>query len=232
MKKTLLLMTTLTALATASAQSQDPQTLMTTRGKLLLADPLSAVSKTDWKAAKGEWTIVDGALQGAELSADNHPATYRRALSFQDAVIQFDFNLNGAKLATFSLNDAQGHVARVLLDAKGFLARKDDHDHEGDDKAVNFNQVAVPLKANQWSTMLIEIRGSEMLARVVGEPSQPLEKMGVSFGTAELIGAAKTNLGFTVAGSRASFRNLRVYEGLENPAWGQNKKILESALKR
>jgi Domain of Unknown Function (DUF1080) len=221
-----LLMTTLLALTLAHAQSLQPATLMTTRADVLLNDKLNATS-SDWKAAKGDWQIVDGALQGAEITKDNHAATYRHKLEFQDAVIQFDFKLEGAKMISFSINDAKGHVARVVIDTKGFQARKDDHDHEGADKAVMFNRVNTSITASSWHTMMLEIKGTEILARLVTDDTTPLEKMPVSFGQHEMIGVAKTNIGFTLAGSSASFRNLQVFKALENTTWAATKQKLE-----
>jgi hypothetical protein len=225
-----LLLTTLLAITLAHAQSLQPTTLMTTRAETLLSDKLNAVS-SDWKAAKGAWQIVDGALQGTELAKDKHAATYRRNLNFQDAVIQFDFKLEGAKMITLSINDAKGHVARVIIDAKGFQARKDDHDHDGPDKAVMFNRVNTPITVSTWHTMMLEIRGTEMLARLVTDDAAPLEKMPVSFGQHEMIGVAKTNIGFTLAGASASFRNLQVFGALENTTWAATKQQLEGLKK-
>jgi Domain of Unknown Function (DUF1080) len=225
-----LFLTTLLAFTLAHAQSLQPATLMTTRAEELLNDKLNATS-SDWKAAKGAWQVVDGALQGAELAKDKHPATYRRNLNFQDAVIQFDFKLEGAKVISFSINDAKGHVARVVIDAKGFQARKDDHDHEGADKSVTFNRVNTPITASTWHTMMLEISGTEILARLVTNDTVTLENMPISLGQHEMIGVAKTNIGFTISGSSASFRNLQVFNALENTTWAATKQKLEGLKK-
>jgi hypothetical protein len=225
-----LLITMLLAFTLANAQSLQPTTLMTTRADELVTDKLNAIS-SNWKAAKGAWQIVDAALQGSELAKDKHPATYRRNLKFQDAVIQFDFKLEGAKMISFSINDAKGHVARVVIDQKGFQARKDDHDHEGADKAVMFNRVNTPITASTWHTMMLEIRGTQMLVRLVTDDNAPLENMPISFGQHEMIGVAKTNIGFTLSGSSASFRNLQVFNALENTTWAATKQKLEGMKK-
>jgi hypothetical protein len=230
--KPLLLLTSLLALTLVQAQSIEPQTLMTLRSDVVLTDDLSGLAKETWKAANGDWQIVGGALQGAEVAANRHPATYRRDFKFQDAVIEFQFKLVGARLVTFSLNNAKGHVARVLIDPKGFYARRDDHDRTGPDKAVNFNHVKTRLEPDRWYTMLIEIRGSEMLARLITDDAVTPKLMMVSYGEAELIGGTKTNFGFTVSGATASFRNLRLSQALENPDWAATKKQLETLRKR
>jgi Domain of Unknown Function (DUF1080) len=231
MKKTWMSLLALTALTVAGAQTLEPQTLMTTRGETLLEDNLSAISK-DWKAGKGTWKMVDGALQGSEVVAQKHAATYRRALPFQNAVIQFQFRLDGAKQITFSINDATGHLARVLVQTKGFQARKDDHDHKGDDKAVMFNDVKTPLEAGRWYTMVIELQGQEMLARLTGDANETVAQMKVSLGLQAAIAGPKANIGLTVSGSSASFKNLKIFNATQNPDWANTKRTLEAALKR
>lgn len=190
-----------------------PATLMTQRGKLLYSVDLNKEDKA-WRAAKGKWEIVDGGLKGAELKSDNHPAVTRHQLAFKDVVIQFDVQINGAKMATFSINDAKEHMARMLFNKDGFTAQKDDHDHDGPDKAVVFGRVGLPLKPGVWKTALIEIHGDEMVATVDGKSVA---------GSDPLIATAKANIGFTVAGETASFRNLRIWEATPNPNWAANK---------
>jgi hypothetical protein len=231
MKKAWMSLLALTALTVAGAQSLEPQTLMTTRGEPLLEDNLSTISN-DWKAGKGTWKMVDGALQGSEIPAQKHVATYRRALPFQDAAIQFQFKLDGAKQITFSINDATGHLARVLVQTKGFQARKDDHDHKGEDKAVMFNNVKTSLEAGRWYGMIIELHGQEMLARLTGDRNETMAQMKVSLGMEAAIAGPKANIGLTVSGSSASFKNLKVFNATQNPDWANTKRTLEAALKR
>ena len=154
--------------------------------------------------AKGKWEIVDGAWHGEELPADMHPAVVRRQLKFQDAIFQYSFKLDGAKQTTFSINDEKEHVCRVLLRPNGFTVQKDDHDHDGPDKAVVFKNITTPIKDGEWHTMVVEILGQEMLACLDGDK--------VGFGAHELIGWPKANLGLTINGQSASFKNLRVWD--------------------
>ena len=210
--KRLTLLLALSFSAPTLAAAGDP--LMTVRGAPLLTDDLRALSPV-WKSAKGHWTIQDGALHGEEVTADHHPATYRQALKFQDVVIQFEVQLDGAKSVALSLNDAGGHVARMIIDRKGFQARKDDHDHTGPDEALAFQRVAVPIAAGTWHTVTVEILGDRMLATLDGQSAAGT----LSFGRAPLIGTLKTNLGLVVQGGAASFRNLNVWAATPNAAW-------------
>ncbi len=205
------------------AADAETKTLMTERGKLLFSDDLNKVTK-DWRSAKGKWEIVDGALKGSELKADMHGAVTRHLMAFQDVVVQYEVKLAGCRQTTFSVNDDKEHLCRVLINKDGFIVQKDDHDHDGPDKAVIFGKHSTAIKPGEWHTVLIEIRGNEMLASLDGQ--------SVEFGAHDLIGSKKANFGFTVAGESVFFKNLRVWEALPNKNWEKNKQQLAAARKK
>lgn len=216
-------------LAVTQLQAADPKTLLSERGKLLLSEdfskPIEAPAKgakkekgkpatASWNMAKGKWETVDGALKGAELKADMHGAVARYPLTFKDVVIQYDVRVDGCKMTTLSINDAKGHLCRVLINKEGFTAQKDDHDHEGPDKAVKFGTQKADIKAGEWKTVLVEIRGNEMVTQLDGKTIA---------GSSDALTIEKANFGFTVSGETASFRNLRVWEALPNESWSKTK---------
>jgi hypothetical protein len=249
MKLTSLLIVTALAVSPAFAGENLPKTLMTERGKLLLSEDFarpvetatpSAAAKgaakgaakkaaakaapapwtSGWRLRPGKWEFVGGAMKGTELKEDQHGAVARYPFQFKDAVIQYEVRLDGCRMTTFSVNDAKDHVCRVLINKDGFKAQKDDNDHAGPDKAKVFNNVALPIKPGEWKTVLIEIKGGEMVATIDGRSSA---------GSDPLIATDKANFGFTVSGEGASFRNLRVWEALPNKDWERNKAKLLSA---
>jgi hypothetical protein len=171
------------------------------KGELLFESSLAELG-SPWRKAKGEWTPADGGVKGAELPADQHGAVLRYPLAYRDAVIEFSFRLDGAKGISLSVNDAKEHVCRLSINAKGFQARKDDHDHDGPDKAVPFERVAVKLDDGQWHRAVIELVGEEMVCTIDGK---------VSRGAHALIATDKANFGFTVAGQSAGFKDLKVW---------------------
>ncbi|HEY3899167.1 MAG TPA: family 16 glycoside hydrolase [Chthoniobacter sp.] len=207
--------------ALAADASNEPKTLLAERGTLLLSDDLNAAPSKEWRVAKGKWEAVDGAVQGEELPADKHPGVMRRQLKFQNAIFQYSFKLDGAKQTTLSINDEKEHVCRVLIRPNGFTVQKDDHDHDGPDKAVVFKTIATPIKEGEWHTVVVEILGEEMLASIDGDK--------VGFGAHELIGTPKANFGLTVNGQKVSFKNLRVWEALPNKNWAETKAKLASS---
>jgi hypothetical protein len=194
------------------------ETLMCERGKLLLSDDFDKGPGQVWRVAKGKWVVVNGATQSSEVESDNHGAVIRANLPLRNLVIQYAFMLEGAKTTTFSINDAKGHNSRVLVNATGFSARKDDHDHAGPDKAALLQTVKTPIREGQWHTLVIEINGPELLARLDGEK--------VVYGSHTAIDVDKTNIGLTVGGQSVSFKNLRVWEGTPKADWPATKKKL------
>lgn len=218
----LLSVTLLTAAAFAEEAPSSPTTLMTKPGKLLFRDDLKTQpAKQEWRYGPGSWTVAEGALKGIEKAEDKHGAVLRRPQKFRDAIIRYEFKLDGAKVTTLSINDAKEHVCRVLLRPGTMIVRKDDHDHDGPDKAVEFETKQVPLKTGEWHTLTIELQGPEMVATLDGRHT--------AFGRHELLDCEKANFGFTVAGDSVLFRNVQVWEALPNADWPAKKSELEKS---
>lgn len=196
-----------------------PATLLAERGKEVFSEAFDKQpDKTVWRPAKGKWEIVDGAMKAAELKEDNHGAVARHVMAFKDAVFQFEFKLDGCRTISFSVNDAKEHVCRVVINKAGFLTQKDDHDHDGPDKAVQFDRKTIKLDDGQWHTAVVEIVGETILASIDGKEA--------SFGSHELIGTPKANFGLTVGGESAWFKNVKAWEATPNKDWEKNKEKL------
>ncbi len=207
-----------------AAQAADPaadiKPRMTERGKLLFSDDLDKPFSKEWTVAKGKWEIVDGAMRGCELKGDMHGAVSRHPVSFQNAIIQFAFKIDGARVTTLSINGAKGHVCRVLLRPNGFTVQKDDQDGKnGPDKAAQLGTCEIPIKAGEWHTILLEVHGKEMLATLDGKHT--------AYGEHEAIDKPKTNIGLTVGGESVSFKNLRVWEATPSKEWEKEKAKLK-----
>jgi hypothetical protein len=208
------------AAAPSSGTKDDPSPILSERGKLLFSDDFSEPTGSRWTTRVGDWKVADGVLTGSEREADQHGAVARHAIPMKDAIIQFQFKLDGTKGISLSVNDAKEHVCRLMVNPRGFSLRKDDHDHAGPDKAKVFETRTLMIKPGEWHTALVEMRGGEMVAQI--------DDLKPSFGEDELIKADKANFGFTVAGQSASFRNVRVWEALPNPAWSATKAKLSA----
>jgi len=214
----------LLALATPVLAEDKPKTFLAEPGKSICTETFTGSAMPEgWRSAKGKWEPSADGVKGAEIPADKHGAVTRKQVKFKDVVIAFDVKIDGARTATFSINDAKEHVARMLFNATGFTVQKDDHDHDGPDKAVVFGKVAKPLKSGEWHTAVIEIVGDTMLGSLDGQ--------NATFGSDALIATEKANIGLTVGGESASFRNLRMWEATPKADWAATKGKLSSAKK-
>jgi hypothetical protein len=191
-----------TSIVLAAAPKKPTATaVVPTDGGVLLDESLAAEHGPGWRKAKGDWKFADGAWQGAEIEAEKHGAVARHNVTFTDAVIEFDVKLDGAKAVSLSINDPKGHNSRLGITPAGLRLTKDDHDHAGPDKAAVLATLAVKLEAGKWQHVRIEQKGESFTAQV-GE--HRLE------GKHAEINQPKSNIGLTVSGETASFKNLRV----------------------
>jgi hypothetical protein len=196
-------------------------THMVERGKLVFSDDFTAKPANPWKAGKGKWEVVDGALRGSELKADMHGATLRRDVAFKNAVIQYQFKFDGARQTSLSINGAKGHLCRVVLTPTGFTVQKDSTDHGATNKGELLERKAVAIKPGVWHTLVVELNGKEMLACVDGEH--------VAYGSHDAIANPKGNVGLTVAGDGMSFKEFKMWEATPKSGWEEPKaKLLAS----
>ena len=228
-----------------------PKTHMTFRGKLLLvedfAKPVTLAKRTSrdpetwsdgWRVKNGKWAQVDGGIRGIVLPKIYPAATLHLPLAGQDVVIQVEARLDAIPLddppksdylsASVVLREADArHIASARLSKSGFAAGKDATKGRAvngvvvDDKDVSFGRQTPAIKPGEWHTILIEVRGEEMLATLDG--GSPV------LGSHPILSLAKGILSFGTPRS-ASFRNLRVFEALPNPEWEKNKAVLATML--
>lgn len=229
-------------IATA-AGDELPKTLLTERGKLLLSEDFdkpiettrsfTASMENKWlRFGAGKWEFAEGALQGRSIEEQRHSASASYPLPLKDAVIQLGVRFDGCRQLLLSLLEASRlrpatptrtaretpeHLCRVMIKPTYFAAQKDDHDHDGPDVAVPFGRVQLPIPRGEWKTVLLEIRGEEMVATVDGRSIA---------GAHPLIATDKAYIGLGVTGETGSFRNLRVWEALPNKDWAANKSKL------
>ena len=170
-------------------------------GTILLNEPLATTADKGWRTAKGKWEFIDGSWRGAELEADNHGAVTRHDARFTDVEIEFDFKFDGAKAISLSINDPAGHNSRLGITPTSVRITKDDHDHAGPDKAAQLGAGPAKFQAGTWYHARIKQIGPSFEAQV-GDLTLN--------GKHDAIAVGKSNIGLTVAGKTASFKNLTV----------------------
>jgi hypothetical protein len=207
--------------AAFAAESKDLAPLMTIRGKQVLSDDFSGPSiDSKWKPGKGKWEIKDGALKGVEVATDMHAATIHTPIKQTDGIFQFDFRCDGGKTTHLSLNGAKGHICRVTITPNGFQVRKDGSKTDAADKPALLDSCKVSFEKGKWYTMIVEVSGKEMLARV--------DDKHFAFGEDAKVATPKEMMGFPAAGDSTSFDNVKVWEATANPEWAKTKEKLKA----
>ena len=130
----------------------------------------------------------------------------------RNVVIQYALKLDGARGTALIFNDAKGHICRVQITPQLLTVRKDDHDRDGPDQGAILQALKTPIAPGSWHTVLIEIQGSEMLARIDGT--------AVAYGSNDGIDRDKTLFGLVVLGASASFKDLVRLGGAAEPRVG------------
>jgi hypothetical protein len=204
------------------AESPKPAPIMTTAGAALTNDTFADALPKAWRPGKGTWTCESGVIRGIEVPADKHQAVMRRAVNFKDAIVTFQFRLDQARQISLSINDAKEHVCRLIITPRGFTVQKDDHDHDGPDKAVAFARVPMTIRPGEWHTAIVEMSGPNLVAQID-------DGSHVGFGAHDLIDRPKANFGLTVAGGPAQFRELTIVAATARADWTDTKARLARA---
>ncbi|MBI3877625.1 MAG: hypothetical protein HY300_16975 [Verrucomicrobia bacterium] len=208
----------LAAASFAADQPADRPTTMSERGRLLFSDDFAGdAPKPEWGQLKGKWAVANGALRGTEVETDNHAAVTRNRFDYRNAVFQFTFKLDGCKTASLSLNNQEGHVCRVILTAKDFTVQRDKPNKNTDAKAAKLDTKEAKLADGQWHTMVVEVVGGQMLAK--------LDDKVVAFGEHPGIDADKKDFGFTVTGSSLLVKRVRVWEAAPKKDFDKKKLV-------
>lgn len=180
----------------------------------------------------GRWEIAQGEFRGIETPGANHPATASFGIQYQDVIIQCEVRLNdvpdeGRKYRSLFVKatDAKDYVISLSLGQGGLFLTpyetdKIDPTTKQREKGDTVRLLS-PVKLNEWHTVVLEIRGDE----VVGT----LDKQSITLSN-KLISTAKHSI-MLGAGTEASFRKLRVWEALPNTDWPVNKVRLNTAVK-
>lgn len=112
---------------------------------------------SEWAAAKGDWSIVDGAILGKELEADKHAAVLTLKKPNHNSTIAFSFQLNDSKTFHLSYNKAKGHLFRVLVTGSKITISLDKDKSDPKSKPIQLATTKADFKANDWHSIAVSI---------------------------------------------------------------------------
>lgn len=240
--------TALLLLAIASATlADDPKTLMTARGKLLLGEDFSkplapftgkpvgfASGFEGWRynagpttGKSGMWKLADGCFTGIESPEAHHPATASYGLKFQNAIVQCEVRLNDVpaegrqyRSLFVKATDVKDYVISLSVGPGGLFLTPYD--------ANKINPVTKQREKGEVAKTPRNIKLNEwhtVVLEIQGdEVVGTLDDQSTTLSN-PLIATDKHSI-MLGAGTEASFRNLRVWEALPNPDWEKNKAAL------
>lgn len=174
------------------------------RGKVLFSDDFNGSALgSGWAGKVGLWEVANGAVKGSERPEDHHAAVRRHPLQYHDAIFEFAFRLDGAKLVHLSINNKDGHVCRLIISPKGMVLQTD-KPAKLDIKPEKLATVDTPVAAGVWHKVVLEVRGKRMTAQLDG-------KQTIS-GESARVDVEKGDFGFPISGVSASIDYVRVYD--------------------
>lgn len=191
-----------------------PEPTLGRKGKLLLEESFSgAAVPAGWNRNTGELAVREGALRSSEVEKDQHAAAFRKPLPLQDCAIQLDFRLEGANAFHVGFDPApgalkkKGHLFSLIISPTGWQITE--HLDKSDPKSKNIvhAKAATTFARGEMFTLLLELKGSDVIARVNGK--EPLKASAKDFAV------KKPGLVFRVAGKgehAVTIDNLRVWE--------------------
>jgi hypothetical protein len=181
-------------------------TVFSARGKLLFKDDFSGPSlDPGWPEGPGNWELVDGAAKISERPQDKHPAVRRRPLKYHDAIFEFSFQLNGARMICLASYTPAGHLCRLAITPKGLTLMTERPTATSDPKlAATLATLDSTIEPGKWHNVVLEFRGGRMLAQLDGQKTL--------VGESPLLDVDKSQFAFPVGGASALLDNVRVYE--------------------
>jgi hypothetical protein len=198
----------------APTYAADSELTLGKRGKLLLAETFDGETvPKGWNRNTGVLAITNGALAASELASDQHAGAFRRLMPLRDCAVQLDFKFTGATMFHLGFDPSpgelkkKGHLFSLIITPESWTLTE--HLDKADPKSKNVvhAKVATKFPPDQWFSLLLEVKGNEVVARVAGR--EPLRA------TAKDFHVRKPGLVFRVGGKDGQgvlIDNVKVWE--------------------
>lgn len=173
-------------LFTGSLLAATPEPTLGRKGKLLLDEKFDATAvPAGWTRNTGKLSIADSSLHASEVASDKHVGAFRKALPLQDCAIQLDFKFAGATTFHLGFDPApgelkkQGHLCSLIITPDSWTVME--HSDKADPKSKNVAhaKATTPFSQGQWYTLLLEMKGNDLIAHVTGK--EPLRATAKDF---------------------------------------------------
>ena len=200
------------------------------KGALIFSDDFERSELgADWQPLIPKFTVADGVLKGTQ-TRDDHGAVGRVYRPMKDVVVEFKFQFAGSPTFNVVFDDKDlreyshaGHVCRVAVtskqirlgdDKEGIMRNDIFKMRRSDDPAEKAKAAEllkgrteickIPVAAERWHSLRIEIAGDEMRVSLNDEAIGFLKSPGIAHPT-------KGSLHFTVNGDSMLFDDVRIW---------------------
>jgi len=139
------------------------------------ADPMPIADETfdaplseKWSKQTGAWKVEKGVLKASQLKADNHIAAFRFAQPIQDARIEMDFTLQGAKIIHLGFDPAKGelnkkgHLYSVVLTGDKMIVQMSRDKNDENSKNENLATAEIDLQQGKKQTLVLVMKGDQV----------------------------------------------------------------------
>src|SRR5688572_2217231 len=173
-------------LLASSALSAGPSLTLGKNGKLLLEENFEdgALPK-GWNKNVGVLSVGGGVLHAGQLASDKHIGAFRKPLPLHDCAIQLDFKFAGATAFQVGFDPApgelkkKGHLFSLAITPEGWTLTENIDKADPSSKNVVHAKAATKFAPGQWFTLLLEVKGNEVVARIDGK--EPLRASAKDF---------------------------------------------------
>ncbi len=177
-------------------------------GRLLLFDSFDDPSTLGriWRVGKGTWRVDAGSLEGAAIAAEHHAAGVAHAIRTREITVQLRFQFNGANQVAICYDTVLAgmpeHVGCVWVTRRSIrIERATGYGPTTMSQLLDSRTIS--LQQGQWYTLVQEIVGTTMVARLDN---------GVEIrGSAPGLDAEKSLLKLHIGGETARFDDIKVW---------------------
>jgi hypothetical protein len=202
------------ALIASSGFAADLEPTLGKKGRLLLEEKFeSPTLPSGWTKNTGKLSVGDGALHASELASEKHVGAFRKAVPVQNCAVQVDFKFTGATTFHLGFDPApgelkkKGHLFALIITPETWTLTENTDKNDPKSKNTVHARAATPFAQNQWFTLLLEMKGNDVVARIDGK--EPLRA------TAKDFHVKKPGLVFRVGGKDGQevlLDNVKVWE--------------------
>jgi hypothetical protein len=172
-------------------------------GKSVTQPDLKQPLDETWKIAKGTWEVKDGELIATELPAEKHSAVLWHQVGLQSAVIECEFQFDGANVFIIGCDGAK-HVGRLVITKTTAKISEDSTEVKGVHPGATLGETKLAIKPGEWHKVRFEWTGDKMAARIDDKEIQ---------GAHPSLSVKKARWWFAVGGAKMRIRNVKASEG-------------------